>query len=151
MIKINFVCYGNICRSPIAEFVMKNLVDKAGISDKFLIESSGCYPSVGTPIHVGSCRELKRNNIPFTHRTSKEFTRDVYKKFDYIICMDKSNVRAAKYIADGDPDKKIFLLMDFAGEHRDVDDPYYTDEYDVAYRDIAKGCEALLKTLMKSV
>ena len=151
MIKINFVCYGNICRSPIAEFVMKNLVDKAGVADNFLIESSGCYPSVGTPIHAGSCRELKRNNIPFTHRTSKEFTRDVYKKFDYIICMDKSNVRAAKYIADGDPDKKIFLLMDFAGEHRDVDDPYYTDEYDVAYRDIFKGCEALLKTLIKSI
>ena len=147
MIKINFVCFGNICRSPMAEFVMKNLVDKAGLSQNFLIESSGCHPAVGTPIHISSCRELKKNNVPFTKRTSKRFTEEVYKNFDYIVCMDSDNVFDAKKISDGDPDGKIYLLMEFAGETRDVEDPYYTENYSVAYADILRGCQALLKKL----
>ena len=147
MIKINFVCFGNICRSPMAEFVMKNLVKNAGVEKNFLIESSGCHPAVGTPIHHDSCRELKKNNVPFTKRTSKRFTEETYKNFDYIICMDGDNVYDAKKISSGDPDGKIYLLLEFAGENRDVDDPYYTDNYAVAYADILRGCQALLKKL----
>ncbi len=147
MVKINFVCYGNICRSPMAEFVMKNLVEQAGLSKNFFIESSGCHPAVGTPIHVNSCRELKKNNVPFTNRTSKRFTEDTYKNFDYIICMDSANVYDAKIISNGDPYGKIFLLLDFTGESRDVDDPYMTDNYHIAYADILRGCQALLEKL----
>lgn len=144
MTKIIFVCFGNICRSPMAEFVMKNLVARAGLEKNFLIESAGCHPSVGTPISGGSAGELRKNNVPFTWRTSKLLLDSDYKKFDYLIGLDRSNVRDMKEICGGDTDKKIFLLMDFAGEHRDVDDPWYTGRYDIAYRDILIGCTALL-------
>ncbi len=147
VVKINFVCFGNICRSPMAEFVMKNLVQNAGVEKNFLIESSGCHPAVGTPIHHNSCRELKKNNVPFTKRTSKRFTEETYKNFDYIICMDRNNVYDAKRISGGDPEGKIYLLLEFAGENRDVDDPYYTENYSIAYADILRGCQALLKNL----
>ena len=147
MIKINFVCFGNICRSPMAEFIMKNLVKNAGLEENFLIESSGCYAAVGTLIHHSSCRELKKNGIPFTPRTAKKFTPNTYKNFDYIVCMDKENFHDAKNISGGDPDNKIYLLLEFAGESRDVDDPYYTDNYSVAYADILRGCEEFLKKL----
>ena len=145
MVKINFVCFGNICRSPMAEFVMKDLVQKAGREKEFLIASSGCHAAVGTPIHSDTCHELKKNNVPYNHRTSKQFTAKTYKDFDYIICMDSWNLIDAKKISGGDPDGKIFLMMSFAGESRDVDDPYYTDRYDVTYTDILRGCQALLE------
>ena len=144
MTKIIFVCFGNICRSPMAEFVMKNLVAQAGLEKDFLIQSAGCHPSVGTPMSNGTARELKKNNVPFTRRTSKVLLADDYERFDYLIGLDRANVRDMKEICDGDPDKKIFLLMDFAGEHRDVDDPWYTDDYAASYRDILVGCKALL-------
>ena len=150
MTKIIFVCFGNICRSPMAEFVMKYLVARAGLEKDFLIESAGCHPSVGTPISDGSARELQKNNIPFTRRTSKQLFDSDYKKFDYLIGLDRYNVWDMKDICVGDPDKKIFLLMDFAGEHRDVDDPWYTDDYATSYRDILIGCEALLEFIKKN-
>ncbi len=145
MTKIIFVCFGNICRSPMAEFVMKHLVAEAGLEKNFLIESAGCHPSVGTPMSEGTARELKKNNVPFTRRTSKLFLGSDYNRFDYLVGLDRSNVRDMKEICGGDPAKKIFLLMDFAGEHRDVDDPWYTDDYSVSYRDILVGCAALLE------
>ncbi|MBR0260364.1 MAG: low molecular weight phosphotyrosine protein phosphatase [Selenomonadaceae bacterium] len=150
MTKIIFVCFGNICRSPMAEFVMKHLVAKAGLEKDFLIESAGCHPSIGTPMSDGTAHELRKNNIPFTRRTSKLLLAGDYKKFDYLIGLDRSNVRDMNEICGGDPDKKIFLLMDFAGEHRDVDDPWYTDDYTTSYKDILVACEALLEQLFKS-
>lgn len=149
MTKIIFVCFGNICRSPMAEFVMKHLVAKAGLEEDFLIKSAGCYPSVGTPTSEGTIQELRKNNIPFTRRTSKLFLDSDYDCFDYLIGLDRSNVRDMKDICNGDPDNKIFLLMDFAGEHRDVKDPWYTDDYAVSYRDILIGCSALLESIIK--
>ena len=145
MTKIIFVCFGNICRSPMAEFVMKNLIGQAGLEQKFLIESAGCHPSIGTPMSEGTVRELKRNSVPFTRRTSKLLILSDYKKFDYLVGLDRSNVRDMKEICGGDPDGKIFLLMDFAGEHRDVADPWYTDDYAESYRDILIGCSAFLE------
>ena len=145
MTKIIFVCFGNICRSPMAEFVMKHLVARAGREEDFLVESAGCHPAVGTRMAEGTAWELHRNNIPFKMRTSKLLLASDYKKFDYLIGMDRSHVRDMKEICGGDPDKKIFLLMDFAGEHRDVDDPWYTDDYSASYRDILIGCSALLE------
>lgn len=149
MTKIIFVCFGNICRSPMAEFVMKHLVAQGGLEKNFLIESAGCHPSIGTPMSDGTAKELKKNNIAFTRRTSKLLLADDYKKFDYLIGLDRSNVFDMKEICGGDPAKKIFLLMDFAGEHRDVDDPWYTDDYTASYRDILSGCSALLEFVLR--
>ena len=150
MIKIVFVCFGNICRSPMAEFVMKNLVAQAGLEKDFLIESAGCHPLIGTPLSEGTARELKKNNIPFTRRTSKRLLQSDYMRFDYIIGLDRSNVWDMEEIFGGDPGRKIFLLMDFAGEHRDVDDPWYTDDYATSYQDIMIGCSALLEFIKRA-
>ena len=150
MTKIIFVCFGNICRSPMAEFVMKHLVARAGLEKDFLIESAGCHPSIGTPISEGTAHELQKNNIPFTRRTSKLLLASDYKNFDYLIGLDRYNVADMKKICGGDPDKKIFLLMNFAGENRDVADPYYTDNYVATYKDCIIGCEALLENILSS-
>ena len=128
---------------------MKHLVEQAGLEKNFLIESAGCHPSIGTPMSNGTAYELRKNNIPFTRRTSKLLLESDYKKFDYLIGLDHSNIRDMKEICGGDPDKKIFLLMDFAGEHRDVDDPWYTDDYSASYQDILIGCEALLENIRR--
>lgn len=133
-----------------AEFVMKNLVAQAGLSDKISVESSGCHPNAGTPVSSGTCRELKIHDVPFELRTSRQFTRANYQNCDYVIGMDKMNVRDLKQISGGDPDGKIFLMMDFAGEHRDVDDPYITDDYAATYRDVSRACAELLKKLAQS-
>ena len=147
MTKIIFVCFGNICRSPMAEFVMKNLVARAGLEKDFQIESAGCHPSVGTPMSEGTARELRKNNIQFTRRTSKLLIASDYKKFDYLIGLDRYNVADMKDICGGDPDNKIFLLMEFAGERRDVADPWYTDDYAETYKDCLIGCAALLEKI----
>ena len=148
MTKIIFVCFGNICRSPMAEFVMKHLVARAGREEDFLVESAGCHPAVGTPMSNGTAYELKRNHVPFERRTSKLLLASDYQKFDYLIGLDRSNVRDMKDICGGDSDNKIFLLMEFAGEPRDVADPYYTDDYTATYEDCLTGCEALLKKIL---
>ena len=147
MTKIIFVCFGNICRSPMAEFVMKQLVAQAGLEKNFRIESAGCHAAVGTPMSNGTARELKKNNVPFTRRTSVQLNSWDYEHFDYLIGLDRSNVHDMQEICGGDPDGKIFLLMDFAGEHRDVADPWYTDDYAETYRDVIAGCYALLKKI----
>ena len=147
MTKIVFVCFGNICRSPMAEFVMKHLVARAGREKDFLIESAGCHPSIGTPLSEGTARELRKNNVPFTRRTSKLLLESDYKRFDYLIGMDRSNVADMRDICGGDPDGKIFLMMSFAGERRDVADPWYTDDYATTYKDVLIACEALLEQI----
>lgn len=147
MTKIIFVCFGNICRSPMAEFVMKHLVNRAGLDAEFKIESAGCHAAVGTPLSEGTARELRKNHVPFTRRTSEQLTAWDYEHFDYLIGMDASNVRDMKDLCGGDKDGKIFLLMAFAGERRDVADPWYTDDYATTYRDCLIGCQALLKKI----
>ena len=147
MTKIVFVCFGNICRSPMAEFVMKHLVARAGRAKDFLIESAGCHPSIGTPLSEGTARELRKNNVPFTRRTSKLLLESDYKRFDYLIGMDRSNVADMRDICGGDPDGKIFLMMSFAGERRDVADPWYTDDYATTYQEVLVACEALLEQI----
>ncbi len=130
-----------------AEFVMKHFVAQAGLEKNFRIESAGCHAAVGTPMSNGTERELKKNNVPFTRRTSVQLNSWDYEHFDYLIGLDRSNVHDMREICGGDPDGKIFLLMDFAGEHRDVADPWYTDDYAETYRDVIAGCYALLKKI----
>ncbi len=150
MIKIIFVCFGNICRSPMAEFVMKDLVDKAGMSDKILVESAGCFPNVGTPMSNGTREQLELHKIPFNRKKSVQLVKTDYETYDYIIGMDRDNVDDIKYIfdiPDYDPKDKVWLLLDFANEHRDVDDPYYTGDFATTYVDVLKGCKAFLSKL----
>ena len=149
--KINFVCLGNICRSPMAEYVMKHLVTQAGLSDKISVESSGTDATEYSQIASGTCLELAKHNIPHDpYRISKRFTRAHYQNCDLIIGMDSQNIYSIKKIVGGDPDNKVYLMMEFVGENRDVDDPYYTDNYVVTYQDISRACRALLEKLNQS-
>ena len=100
MKKIIFVCFGNICRSPMAEFVMKHLVAEAGLEKNFLIESAGCHPSIGTPMSEGTAHELRKNNVPFTRRTSKLLLSSDYRRFDYLVGLDRSNLTAAQELEE---------------------------------------------------
>ena len=144
-----FVCFGNICRSPMAEFVMKDLIGKAGLSNEILVESSGTHPAVGTPMSDGTRKQLQKHDISFTKKKSAQLKKSDYEIYDYIIGLDKSNVEDIKYIFDGDPINNVHLLLDFAGEHRDVDDPWYTDDFATTYIDVLNGCRALLYKICK--
>lgn len=148
MKKIIFVCYGNICRSPIAEFVMKDLIAKANHSEEFEVKSAGCHAVVGSSMSNGTRTQLTKHNIPFTKKSANQLTKADYQIYDYIIGMDKSNVDDMKLIFDGDTDNKVHLMMSFAGENRDVADPWYTDDFDTTYEDILKGCQALLNKIL---
>ena len=148
MVKILFVCHGNICRSPMAEFVMKDMVRKAGMENEILVDSKACRTDeIGSDTSRGTKNKLQEVGIPFTPRKASQITYSDYENYDMVIGMDGENMRDLDRLTKGDPQGKVHLLLDFAGEHRDVDDPWYTDDFDATYRDVCKGCEALLKKL----
>ena len=144
--KILFVCHGNICRSPMAEFVMKDLVKKAGLSDKIFVSSAACRTDeIGSDTYYGTKDKLRAEGIPFEPRRARQITRADYDKYDYIVGMDRENMRDLGRLTNGDPKGKVHLLLEFVGENRDVADPWYTDDFDATYRDVKMGCEALLR------
>ena len=149
MHRILFVCYGNMCRSPTAHFVFQHMVDERGLSDSFHIDSAGeGYNIGGMAMSHGIIDELVRHRIPFDDtRVSRQFDPYDYELFDYIIAMDDENVESLKDQTGDDPDGKISLLLSYAGEDREIDDPYYTGKYGKAFGEIYRGCEALLKKL----
>ncbi len=154
MIKIMFVCHGNICRSPMAEFIFKDLVEKAGLSKDFYIKSSATsteeiYCGIGNPIYPPAQRELKMHNIPFDDKRATLLLKSDYQNYDYFICMDLNNIRNANRIFGSDYDKKLHRLLEFCHEDRDVSDPWYSGDFSTAYNDIKAGCEALLSFLIK--
>lgn len=147
MIKILFVCHGNICRSPMAEFVMKDLVKKEGREKEFLIESAATSAEeIGNPVHRGTRTKLAEFNISVKGKTARQMTKSDYDKYDFIIAMDSCNVRNIARIVE-DKHNKISKLLSFAGETGDIADPWYTDNFDETYEDILKGCRGLLKHL----
>ena len=149
MIKIMFVCHGNICRSPMAEFVMKDLSARAGLADRFMIMSSATSAEeIGSDMHRASQAKLRGEGVPFERRRAVQLTRADYGKFDYIIGMDGQHIRNILRICGGDPEEKVWKLMDFTDEAgEDVADPWYTGNFTRAYDDIRKGCEALMARL----
>lgn len=150
MIKVMFVCLGNICRSPMAEFVLKDLVRKKGLENEFYIESSATsYEEVGNDVHYGTVKKLNLLGIPVEHRSARRITKEDYFKFDYIIGMEERNIQNIIRIVGEDKDGKISRLLDFSKNPRDISDPYYTGNFDKTYEDILEGCEAFLEKILK--
>ena len=147
---IIFVCHGNICRSPMAEFVMKDLVRKAGLEDRFLIASKAARrDELGNDTHYGTKAKLRQMGVPFAKRRATLLDRSDYDAYDYLIGMDEENMRDMLRLFGGDPNGKIYKLLRFADEDRDVADPWYTGNFDETYEDVLKGCTALLRMIGK--
>ena len=149
--KILFVCHGNICRSPMAEFVFKKMVGEAGLSDSFIIESRATSAEeLGNPVYPPARAELLRHGLSCDGKYAVQLTRRDYDKYDLLIGMDGANIRNMHRLFGGDPDGKIKKLMDYTARGGDVDDPWYSGEFSVTYRDVYEGCEALLKKIMEA-
>ncbi len=153
MIKILFICHGNICRSPMAEFMLKDKVEKLGIEDGFYIASAATsseeiWNGVGSPVYPPARRELAAHGISCEGKRAVQLTRADYDKYDYLICMDKINLRNAKRIVGGDEKNKISLLLDYAKrEGQSIADPWYSGDFKNTYRDIEEGLDGLLEHL----
>ena len=148
MKKILFVCHGNICRSPMAEFVMKDLVQKAGLSDHFYIESAATSTEeIGNEVYPPAKRKLAEHGISCKGKKARQMTRSDYQRFDLLIGMDDWNIRNMTRIAGGDPEGKIHKLLDYTARKGDVADPWYTGDFDATWRDVTEGCRELLKSL----
>ena len=148
---ILFVCHGNICRSPMAEFVMKQLVREAGLSDEISVASKALHrDELGSDTHRGTREVLRAHGIPFSKRSANLMTTADYDAFDCIIGMDTENMRDLMRLRGNDPQHKVRRLLSYIGEERDVADPWYTGNFEVTYRDVNAGCRALLHDLMQN-
>ena len=150
MIKILFICHGNICRSTMEQSVMQYLVERRGLSRSFQIDSAATSrEEIGNPVHPGTVRKLQKENIPVVPHQAVQMRASDYEEYDYLIGMDSANLRNMRRIVGSDPEKKMFLLLKFAGEEGDIADPWYTGNFEDTYRDVRLGCEGLLKYLSK--
>ena len=148
MTKILFVCHGNICRSPMAEFVMKDLVGKAGLAPQFHIESAATSrEEIGNPVYPPARRKLAEHGITCVGHAARQLTRQDYDAFDLLIGMDSANLQNMRRICGGDPDGKLSLLMAHTGRPGDVADPWYTGDFEATWRDVLEGCQCLLEEL----
>ena len=147
-IKVLFVCHGNICRSPMGEFVMKDLVRKAGREGEFEIASAATSTEeIGNPVYPPARQKLAEVGISCAGKTARQMTRADYEHYDLLIGMDDWNMRNILRITGGDPEGKVHKLMSYTGSDEEIDDPWYTRDFETAYRQILKGCTALLSTL----
>ena len=148
MIKILFVCHGNICRSPMAEFIMKEIVKQKGAGDRFEIASAATSTEeIGNPVYPPARRKLAEHGISCSDKTARQMTKEDYRYYDYIIAMDRLNLRNMARFAGDDPDKKVSLLMAYTGRPGDVADPWYTGDFETTWQDIREGCLGLFDQL----
>ena len=148
MKKILFVCHGNICRSTMAEYVMKDLVRKAGLEDEFYIDSAATSTEeIGNGVHHGTRRKLAQMGVPCGDHRARQMTRADYDRFDLLIGMDNPNIRNMTRIAGGDPQGKIRMMLDFTNRPGEVKDPWYTGNFDETWDDVFEGCTNLLEQL----
>ena len=148
MIRVLFVCHGNICRSTMSQFVFQYYVDQRNLTDSFYIDSAATSrEEIGNPPHYGTRRKLKEVGIPCGDHRARQMRREEYDQFDYIIGMDSWNIRNInRIIGNGDPEGKVYMLLDFTERKgQDIADPWYTGDFDATYADVKEGCEALLK------
>ncbi len=154
MKRIMFVCHGNICRSPMAEFIFKKLLCDRGMSSEYFVSSSATsaeeiFNGVGNPVYSPAVRELEKNGIFCGNKKAVQQKKKDYEKFDYFICMDCFNLRNAFRIFSSDPKGKLHKLMNFTKKGRDVDDPWYSGDFETAYKHISEGCYAFIDFLEK--
>ena len=148
MIKVLFICHGNICRSTMAEYVMKALVNKSGLSDTFFIDSAATSrEEIGNPVHYGTRHKLEEVGIYCGNHKARQMQKHEYDEYDYIIGMDSANIRNLNRMLKNDPEGKIYKFLTFAGSGRDIADPWYTGNFDETYRDVEEGCEGFLEYL----
>ena len=148
MIKILFICTGNICRSPMAEFLLKDIVQKRGLADRFQIDSAATSSEeIGNPVHRGTRSKLNSLGISTADKYARQITPADYGQYDYLIGMDEWNIRNMRRIFGNDPQQKICRLLDFTDAPRDIADPWYTGDFEQTYQDIMEGLEAFLKKI----
>ena len=148
MIKILFICHGNICRSPMAEFVLKDMVNKKGIAHLFEIASCATSTEeIGNPVYPPAKKKLSEYGISCEGKRARQMTKEDYSYYDFIIAMDRMNLRNMEHFVNGDKDKKVYLMKDFTDTKGDVSDPWYTGDFETTYRDVYEGCKGLLKKL----
>jgi len=148
MVKILFICHGNICRSTMAEYVMKHLVKQEGLEGRFYIDSAATSTEeIGTGVHYGTRRKLAQVGIPCGDHRARQVTWADYQKFDWLIGMDGANLRNMLRMLKNDPEGKCSLLLDYTSRPGAIADPWYTGDFDATYRDVLEGCRGLLETL----
>ena len=150
MVKILFVCHGNICRSTMAEYVMKHLVREAGVEGEFHIDSAATSTEeIGNGVHHGTRRKLAQVGIPCGDHRARQVTWKDYEAFDYIIGMDNANIRNLRRMLKNDPEGKISMMLDYTERPGEVADPWYTGDFEATYRDVLEGCQGLLRVFKK--
>lgn len=152
MIRILFVCHGNICRSTMAQFVFQDMVNRRGLREQFHIESAGTSTEeLGNPVHYGTRRVLDRLGIDCSEKRARQLKRADYDKFDYLIGMDYANIRNMERMCGGDPEHKLSLLLEHTKRGGgEVADPWYTGDFETTYRDVKEGCEGLLEEVLQN-
>ncbi|MBP5224832.1 MAG: low molecular weight phosphotyrosine protein phosphatase [Lachnospiraceae bacterium] len=150
MIRILFICHGNICRSPMAEYILKKRVCDSGLSDEILADSAATSTEeIGNPVYPPAEKTLKAHAIPCPVRRARQVVKEDYQQFDMIIAMDRANVRNLNRIFGGDPEGKIRLISEYASFSGDVEDPWYTGAFETVYRQLCDGCEGLMRALRR--
>ena len=149
-IKVLFICHGNICRSPMSEFIFRDMVNKRGLSHCFSIASAATSrEELGNPVYPPARRILKAHGIDCMGKTARQITKADYQEYDYLLAAETYNIRNMMRIIGSDPDKKVYRLLDFSNSPRDIADPWYTGDFQITWDDIVEGCEGFLKYLEK--